>query len=88
MPSSATYAAGAIAYSMCPLWLVFYSMGALRWWWKLWMLDIVVLAIGLQTPSAPSVLSLISCIVVFFSNRALMSVWGELTIFLKIDWYI
>ena len=49
-PSSATYKAGAMGM------YVFFG-----WWfssWELWLVDIFVLPMGLQTPSALSVLSL------------------------------
>jgi hypothetical protein len=52
-PSSASYAAGAMGRSMCTLWLVVSP-------WELcggWLVDIV-LPIGMQTSSAPSVFSL------------------------------
>ena len=53
-PSSATYATRA----MCtPL-----SMGVLGWRGGVWLVDIVVLPMGLQTPSTPSVPSLNSSI--------------------------
>ena len=51
MPSSATYAARAMGLSMCTLWFVVWEL------WGLWLVDIVVLPVSLQTPSAPSVLS-------------------------------
>ena len=54
MPSSTTYEAGAMGPSICILWLVVYSLGAL----DVWSVDIVVPPMGLQTPSAPSVLPL------------------------------
>jgi hypothetical protein len=50
-PSSATYAAGAI----CSPLLKTLSLGVLG---GVWMVDIVVLPMRLQTPSTPSVLSL------------------------------
>ena len=55
-PSSATYAAGGMGPSMCTLWLVVFFFP-----WELrgfWLVDIVVLLMGLQTPSSPSVLPL------------------------------
>jgi hypothetical protein len=45
-PSSATNATGAMAHSMCTLWLV------------VWPVDVVTLPMRLQTPSDPSVPSL------------------------------
>jgi len=53
-PSSATYAAWAIGYK-CVLYCWWFSPWEL---WRVWLVDIVVLLRGLQTPSAPSVLSL------------------------------
>jgi hypothetical protein len=52
MLSSATYAAGAMGPSMCTIWR--WSIGSLG----VWLLDIIVLPIGFQTPSAPLVFSL------------------------------
>ena len=52
-PSSATYVAGAMGPSMCTLRLV------VPWeLWGYWLIHIVVPPLGLQTPSAPLVLSL------------------------------
>jgi len=45
--SSATYAAGTMGLSMCTLWLVVWSLGALG---VVWLLGVVVLPVGLQTP--------------------------------------
>ena len=56
--NSATYASWALGSSMCTLWLVVSP----RELWGVWLIDIVVLPIGLQTPSAPSVLPLTSLI--------------------------
>ena len=41
--------------SMCSLWLVIQSLGDLG----VWLVDIVVLPMELQTPSAPPVLSVV-----------------------------
>jgi hypothetical protein len=46
------YADGAMGPSMCTLWLVILSLGVQGGW----SVDIVVLPMGLQTPSAPSAL--------------------------------
>ena len=43
--------------TMCTLWLMVKSLGALGWG-GVWLVDIVVLSMGWQTPLAPSVLSL------------------------------
>ena len=52
-PSFATYVVG----HMCTHWLG--SWGVSLWkLWGLWLVDIIVLPMGLQTPSVPSVLSL------------------------------
>ena len=48
-----TYAAGIFGPSMCTLW--WFCLWEL---WGIWFIDIVVLPMGLQTPSNPSVLSL------------------------------
>jgi len=50
------YAAGAMGPSICTHWLVVCSLWALEG--GIWLVDIVVLPMGLQTPSASSVLSL------------------------------
>ena len=52
-PSSATYVAGAMSPSMCTLWLVVQSLGAVG----VWPLDIVAPPMGLKTHSTPSVSS-------------------------------
>jgi hypothetical protein len=52
--SSATYSAGAVGPSMCTCWLCFSPWEL----WGVWLIDIVVLPMELQTPLAPSVLSL------------------------------
>jgi hypothetical protein len=48
-----TYAAGAMGCSMCILWMEVYSPDL----WGFWLVDIVVLLMGLQIPSTSSVLS-------------------------------
>jgi hypothetical protein len=53
-PSSASYTAGAMCRSMCTLWLVVCSLEYLEGR----LIDIVLLPMGLQTSSAPLVLSL------------------------------
>jgi hypothetical protein len=50
------YSAGAMGPSLCTLWLVFSPWEL----WGVWLVDMLVLPMALQTPSAPSVLSLTS----------------------------
>jgi hypothetical protein len=51
-PSSVTYSAEAMCSSMCILWLMVQSLGAL----EVWLVDNVAPSMGLQPPSALSVL--------------------------------
>ena len=53
MSSSATYVARAMGPSMCTLWLVVQSLGALGG--GVWPVDIVAPSMRLRSPSAPSV---------------------------------
>jgi hypothetical protein len=59
-PSSDTYAAGAMGWSICTFWLVVWSLGALGAGGGgcVSLVDTVVLPMGFQIPSAPLVLFL------------------------------